>query len=148
MTVTRTTSATRRQVWEVLADGWLYPSWVVGASRMRAVDPHWPATGSRLSHSVGTWPALLDDDTRVESATPEEELVLIARAWPVGEARVTVQLSDAEQGARIEMSEVAQSGPARLLPESVQRAAVEPRNRECLLRLALIAERNTPTDGG
>ena len=68
------------------------------------------------------------------------------RAWPrrVGEARVTVRLSDAEPGARIEMSEVAQSGPSGLLPEPVQLAGVEPRNRECLLRLARIAEHETP----
>ena len=25
-------------VWAVLADGWLYPVWVVGAARMREVD--------------------------------------------------------------------------------------------------------------
>ena len=51
------------KVWEVLADGWLYPVWVVGASRMREVDDHWPAEGAKLHHSVGTWPALLDDTT-------------------------------------------------------------------------------------
>jgi hypothetical protein len=27
----------------VLHDGWTYPVWVVGASRMRGVDPGWPA---------------------------------------------------------------------------------------------------------
>ena len=50
-------------VFEVLADGWLYPGWVVGASRMRDVDAAWPAPGSELHHSVGVWPALIDDDT-------------------------------------------------------------------------------------
>ena len=40
-------------VWSVLSDGWLYPLWVVGASRMRDVDPDWPAVGSRIHHSVG-----------------------------------------------------------------------------------------------
>jgi len=31
------------QVWDVLGDGWLYPLWVVGASRIRDVDDGWPA---------------------------------------------------------------------------------------------------------
>ena len=35
---TRAVDATPDQVWQVLADGWLYPLWVVGASRMRDVD--------------------------------------------------------------------------------------------------------------
>ena len=53
------------RVFEVLADGWLYPSWVVGASRMRAVDATWPAPDNAIHHSAGVWPALLDDTTSV-----------------------------------------------------------------------------------
>ena len=34
------------QVYAVLADGWLYPLWVVGATHMRQVDAHWPAVGA------------------------------------------------------------------------------------------------------
>ena len=34
-----------KQVWDVLGDGWLYPLWVVGASRIRDVDDGWPAEG-------------------------------------------------------------------------------------------------------
>ncbi len=44
-------------VFSVLADGWLYSGWVVGASRIRAVDEQWPAVGSKIHHSVGSWPA-------------------------------------------------------------------------------------------
>ncbi len=29
----------------MLSDGWLYASWVVGASRVRDVDPRWPSPG-------------------------------------------------------------------------------------------------------
>ena len=50
----RVLAATPDQVWEILSDGWLYPLWVVGASRMREVDDHWPDVGARLHHSVGT----------------------------------------------------------------------------------------------
>jgi hypothetical protein len=44
--VTRDIHASRQQVWDVMADGWTYLQWVVGNSRMRAVDPDWPAPGS------------------------------------------------------------------------------------------------------
>lgn len=49
-------NASTDDVWSVLSDGWLYPLWVVGASRMRDVDEDWPAVGSRIHHSVGVWP--------------------------------------------------------------------------------------------
>ena len=66
MSITKRVMATTPdRVWAVLADGWLYPLWVVGASRMREVDDGWPAVGTRLHHSVGAWPLLIDDDTEV-----------------------------------------------------------------------------------
>jgi len=54
--VQRMVSAPPEAVWEVLADGWVYTGWVVGASRMRSVDPAWPVPDARLHHSVGGWP--------------------------------------------------------------------------------------------
>jgi uncharacterized protein YndB with AHSA1/START domain len=66
----RTINASPKDVWEVLADGWMYPLWVVGASRMRDVDPHWPEVGSKLHHSVGVWPGLIDDNTEVLEVEP------------------------------------------------------------------------------
>ena len=57
-TVARQTSASPEQVWSVLADGWVYPTWVVGACRVRAVEPDWPQVGQRIHHSFGTWPVL------------------------------------------------------------------------------------------
>jgi hypothetical protein len=40
-------------VFAVLADGWLFLVWVVGASLRRDVDDTWPAEGSELQHSFG-----------------------------------------------------------------------------------------------
>ena len=37
--VSRQVDAPARAVWDVLSDGWLYASWVVGASRVRDVSP-------------------------------------------------------------------------------------------------------------
>ena len=77
-------------VFAVLADGWVYPVWVVGASRMRAVDDDWPEVGSRLHHSAGAWPLLIDDTSEVLAYDPPRAMVLQARGWPAGEARVEI----------------------------------------------------------
>ena len=82
MTVTRDIAATRDRVWDVLADGWTYSGWVVGNSRIRAVDSNWPAPGTRILHSIGTWPAVINDETVVESCEFGEELVLLAKVRP------------------------------------------------------------------
>lgn len=145
-TVTRDIAAPRSQVWDVLADGWTYSQWVVGNSRIRAVDDDWPAPGTRILHSVGVWPAVIDDETVVLSCIPQQELVLLAKVSPVGAARVALRLSDIPDGCRLEMSEVAVRGPLRFLPDRLQLAGVWPRNRECTWRLAGLAERREPSD--
>lgn len=135
----------------MLADGWTYSQWVVGNSRMRAVDPDWPQPGSTIHHSIGVWPAVINDSTVVESCTPEDELVLIANGRPFGKARITLRLHDTDGGGCvIEMAEVPVSAPMKWLPDSVALAGVFPRNRETTWRLAAIAERRTSeqTDTG
>lgn len=145
--VRRETRASRQRVWSVLADGWTYSQWVVGNSRMRAVDPDWPAPGSTIHHSVGVWPLLVNDSTVVESNISERELVLIANARPFGKARITIRLHDLDTGGCvIEMAEVPVSPPMSWLPDSVALAAIFPRNRETTWRLAAIAERRTGSD--
>lgn len=139
----RRTEATAARVWQVLADGWVFSSWVVGASRIRAVDARWPAPGTCIHHSVGLWPFLLDDRTRVERCTPDRELVLHARAWPFGTAEVAIRLRPDGSGCAVELVERGVSAPARWVPDRLQELAFRPRNRECLRRLALIAEQAT-----
>ena len=144
MTVTRDIAATRQRVWDVLADGWAYSGWVVGNSRIRAVSADWPAPGARILHSIGTWPAVIDDETVVENCITGEELVLLAKIRPAAEARITLQLTDIAGGCRVAMTEVAVSAPLRWVPDSVQLTGVAPRNRECTWRLAMIAEKADP----
>ncbi|SNS37141.1 SRPBCC family protein [Rhodococcoides kyotonense] len=136
------TEATTEQVWNVLADGWSYATWVVGASRIRAVDEKWPAQGSRIHHSVGVWPLVLSDHTRSVSVHEGRELRLEARALPFGSASITLRLHPLTTGCRIEMIEHALTPPANLVPDSVQHVLVHPRNRESLRRLAFLAERS------
>ena len=147
MTVKRDTSASRQRVWDVMADGWTYSQWVVGNSRMRAVDPDWPAQGSTIRHSIGVWPALLNDSTVVLESAPPHELVLLANGRPFGKARITLRLFDLEGGGcRIEMVEVPASAPMKWLPDGLALAAAFPRNRECTWRLAALAERRQDDD--
>jgi len=127
-------------VWRVLSNGWLYPSWVVGASRMRRVDDAWPEAGATLQHSVGTWPALLDDETVVLECDRPHRLVLRAKGWPVGEARVTIDLKPRGKGTIVRIQEQAESGPARLIPRPIRDLLLYWRNTETLHRLAYLAE--------
>lgn len=127
-------------VFEVLADGWLYPSWVVGASRMRDVDEAWPEEGSKLQHSVGVWPMLLDDSTRVREWDPPHRMVLRARGWPIGEASVAIDVEPRGGECIVRMSEQAVKGPGRFVPRWLANAVIGWRNRETLHRLAYLAE--------
>jgi hypothetical protein len=141
VTVQRETDADPDAVWRVLADGWLYPSWVVGASRMRKVDAGWPAVGTKLHHSVGTWPALIDDTTSVTGVEPGRELRLRGRAWPFGEVDIVLRIEPrAGGGSTVVMSEEIVSGPSQVLPQPARAALIGPRNKETLTRLAYLAE--------
>jgi uncharacterized protein YndB with AHSA1/START domain len=129
------------RVWAVLADGWLYALWVVGASRMREVDDHWPAVGARLHHSAGAWPLLVDDTTSVLESREHELLRLRARGWPAGEAEVVIELLPQTDGTtRVVLHEDAVAGPGRLVPKPLRDVQLAVRNDESLKRLALIVE--------
>ncbi|MGP3535672.1 SRPBCC family protein [Microbacterium sp. RD1] len=137
---TRELRCTPSDVFRVLENGWLFPSWVVGASRMRDVAPDWPAVGSRLHHSFGTWPVLIDDSTEVLDYDPPRRLVLKARGWPIGEARVTIDVKPRGDGSVVRIQEEAISGPGALIPQPLLDVPLSWRNAETLHRLAYLAE--------
>jgi uncharacterized protein YndB with AHSA1/START domain len=141
ISVERVIKTTPQRVWNVLSDGWLYPVWVVGASRMREVDNTWPQIGAKLHHSVGAWPALVNDNTEVTESEPLQLLALRARAWPVGEAVVRLHLQAEGANTRVVIEEDAVSGPGQLVPKPVRAPGIKWRNVETLRRLAFIAER-------
>jgi uncharacterized protein YndB with AHSA1/START domain len=136
----RTVAATPDDVWNVLADGWLYPLWVVGAARIRDVDAAWPEKGSRIHHSVGAWPLLIDDHTEVLEVVPGRSIKLRARGWPIGEAEVDIRLSDIGAQTEIEIEEDAVAGPGVLVPEPFKGLSLKWRNVEALRRLAFLVE--------
>jgi uncharacterized protein YndB with AHSA1/START domain len=140
MAVQRWFNCSPEQVFAVLHDGWTYPVWVVGASRMRDVDQDWPAPGTRLHHSFGAWPLVIDDTTEVLEIEPDQRLVLEARGWPVGKARVAITVRADTDGSLVSIDEDVTDGPARLVPQPVRVAGIDVRNRETLRRLAYLAE--------
>ncbi|MER7273751.1 SRPBCC family protein [Dactylosporangium sp. NPDC000244] len=133
------------RIFAVLADGWTYASWVVGASHIRDVDEAWPAAGTRLRHQVGPWPLHITDVTSVRAVIPGQMLELHARAWPLGAATVRLDLEPVEAGTRVTLTYDLTEGIGRYLPRRVQAALLGPRSAEMLSRLADIAvRRRTP----
>lgn len=140
-TTKRVIRAEPESVFDVLANGWSYSQWVVGASRVRAVSEDWPAEGTHIHHSVGAWPMLIDDTTTVVRSERPELLELTVRAWPTGEGVVRISCRAVAEGTEVTMEEDAARGPAQLVPKPLRDVVLDRRNREALRRLALLAEK-------
>ncbi|MGW0177945.1 SRPBCC family protein [Nocardia sp. NPDC003345] len=129
-----------REVFAILADGWLYGLWVVGATHIRAVDSGWPEVGTRIHHSVGGWPLSRHDSTEVRVLDAPHGLELEARLWPAGKARIRLDLTETAPGrTEVGMAERISGGPGRFIPGPLQDLALLPRNQESLQRLAALA---------
>ena len=96
--------------------------------------------GSQIHHSVGSWPALIDDTTTSLTYVPGDVLVLRARAWPAGEADVVIEVKPAPGGCQVSMYEDAVKGPGKFVPPPLRHTTLAWRNNESLQRLAFIAE--------
>lgn len=140
-------------VFAVLRDPLRYPDWVVGAKRIRDYDPDWPEPGSEFHHAVGAGPAEVKDKTSVVAAdkaviqpgTPGDgELVLRARAMPLGVAMVRIIVcedsSAGRKGSRVVMQEKPIEGLGARLNNPVLEAAVHCRNAVSLWRLRRLVE--------
>jgi hypothetical protein len=137
--------ATPDQVYAVLADGWNYADWVVGAVHIRAVDKGWPAPGSRVHHCVGAWPLTIADSTEVLSCDRTGSMTLKARMWPLGEATVRLDWrADGPNRTRVSMREEFASGPLLALKTRINDLVLHQRNAESLRRLADMTKRYRP----
>ena len=139
---------TPEDVFRVLANGWLCPLWVVGASRMRDVAEEWPREGAELHHSFGSWPALVDDTTVMRVWDPPRHAVLEPHGGPIGIARVTIDVKPRGEACVVRLQEEPVTGPTTLLPDVVFDAITRWRNAETLHRLAYLAEGGAPRSGG
>lgn len=138
--VSRTTvEASAQEVWAVLADGWSYAAWVVGASRVRDVDRSWPQVGARVHHSIGAWPVLVHDRTTVIQAQPASVLELDVAVWFFGRGVVRFDvepLTDAT--CRVIMREHMVGGLLSIPPSVTVDPLLAHRNNETLRRLAAL----------
>ncbi len=134
------------RLFDVLTDPVAYGHWVVGAHSVRAVDPSWPAKGSRFHHRVGAGPFKLRDHTEVVDVVPPRRLQLRARARPLGTAMVTVEIEqDGNGGSRVLMSEEGADAFTRLaLANPLSQRLLFARNAESLRRLKRLAEAPSP----
>jgi hypothetical protein len=140
---TRIMSCSPDDVFAVLADGWLFPVWVVGASRMREVDAAWPAINAKLHHSFGVWPMLINDDTTMVEYDPPRHLMMQPKGWPIGEARVTIDVKPHRKGCVVRIQEMAVKGPGVFFPKPLLDIGLYLRNVETLRRLSFVAEGRT-----
>ena len=118
-----------------------YPRWVVGTRRVRAVDPSWPAVGSRFHHPIGTAAAELHDFSKVLERDPPRRLALEVRFRPTGVARVEIEVDPEGAGSTIRMIETPIRGPVSMLPRFLIDPLLTIRNAISLQRLGREAER-------
>jgi uncharacterized protein YndB with AHSA1/START domain len=135
-------------VFAVLLDAYAYADWVVGARRVRAVDPEWPAVGARFHHALGLGPLELKDSSKILEVDRPHHLALEVRFRPFGLGRVDLAL-EAVRGGRatlVTMDEVAGvNGQMR----SIERLLIALRNWWSLRRLRrLVVQRATQPAGG
>jgi uncharacterized protein YndB with AHSA1/START domain len=143
-TVIRTVATTPDRVFAILADGWTYSGWVVGCSHIRNVDGGFPGRGTKIHHSVGVWPATIEDTTEVVEVEEGKRLVLEARVWPAGKAKVAFTLAADGDGTVVTMEEEATGGPGKVLQNPVTDPLLDKRNEESLDRLFAMAIHRGP----
>lgn len=140
--VEQVVAASPARVWAILADGWTYSDWVVGTAHIRAVDPQWPAPGSRIHHKAGPWPLSIHDSTVAIATDPPHMLRMRPRLWPLGEAEVHITLIAVDAArTKIRLTEDFRAGPLRWVRNKVNDLVMHRRNRESLRRLAELAVR-------
>jgi hypothetical protein len=127
-------------VYAVLANGWSYSDWVVGTAHIRAVDERWPDSGAAIHHKAGPWPFSLQDRTVSLGAEKPTSLVVAPHMWPLGEARVSITLTEVSPDVtKVRLAEDFEAGPLRWVRTKLNDLVLHYRNRESLRRLADLA---------
>jgi uncharacterized protein YndB with AHSA1/START domain len=126
-------------VWDVLADPFAYGEWVVGSKAVRDADDGFPAPGTKFHHAVGVGPLTVRDHTEVAVAEPPRFLRLRAKARPLGTATIELELTPADGGTVVRMSERPDGLYAPLSLNPLVHVATKLRNTESLRRLERLA---------
>jgi uncharacterized protein YndB with AHSA1/START domain len=134
-------SASPDAVFDVLDDAYAYARWVVGARRVRRVDPEWPAVGSRFHHAIGNAAGELLDSSKILERDRPQRLVLEVRFRPMGVARVEIDVTPDGAETVVTIAESPTDGPASHVPRVIVDPMLAVRNAVSLQRLRHEVER-------
>lgn len=148
-TVSLRMQASPDDVFDVLDDACAYPRWVIGARRIRAVDPDWPEVGSRFHHAIGTAAGELHDSSQIVERDRPRRFVLEARFRPPGAACVAVDVEPIEGGVVVHLGETVVGGPLTSVPQLLLEPLITLRNAFAIRRLRrVVTRRAAATTGG
>jgi uncharacterized protein YndB with AHSA1/START domain len=136
------------KVFEILVDPYAFPKWVVGAKRIRGVDPDWPRPGSAFHHASGAGgDVTVKDKTELVTMNPPASLVLQAYLRPLGIVRIRIELERGSSGntTRLTMREAPAPGTKLTKVKKLLDPALYARNRKSLKCLEKLV-RDTVTD--
>ncbi len=123
------------QVFAHVTNPWEYPKWLLGASTMRDVDDSWPAVGSAFHHRVGFGPLNVNDKSEVLEIDPPRRLVLLVKATPLVQGKVTFTVEPDGTGTLLTLEEGPAVAAGNLL-RPVLDPATHARNKKSLQQLA------------
>ena len=128
----------------VLVDPESYPKWLVGADRIRHVDPDWPTVGSKFHHVVGFGPFKIADSTEVIDIDEGGGMLrLKVRARPFISALTTLRVVGDSRRSVVTFEEEPAIRTIGNLVRPVLDPTVHVRNHRSLRRLAAVVEGGT-----
>ena len=136
-------AAPPERVFEVLSDRDCYERWVVGTEQTTEGEGDWPAPGSTLRYTVAG-PLKLSNRTVVRAVQAPHRLELRAKAGPLPDVDITLDVLPDSHGTRIRMHERPASGVVNVLAGPLGHFVISRRNRVALDRLRRIAETRRP----
>jgi hypothetical protein len=136
----REVKASIDDAFSVLVDPETYPSWLLGAAAVRAVDDAWPARGSRFHHTVGFGPLRLSDSAEVVDIEYGSVLSLKVRARPFISAFATFRVLGCGDYCVITLEEEPALRTIGNLVRPVMDPVIHVRNHRSLRKLAALIE--------
>lgn len=136
-------AAAPARVFAVLSDRRRYGDWVVGTERTVEGEGDWPQPGSSLIYRTAG-PIALSNRTIVRGVVAPSRLELRAKAGPMPDVDITLDLLEEGDGTLVRMHERPTSKAVNWLMLPIGHSLLSRRNRVALDRLRRIAE----SDGG